>query len=86
MDYIALLGFGIAGLYIWFAPTEKLLKNDYGLAKIYYWSAKDKDVGLKKAREYYTKLGKVFVVVSIIGLFIKLFFVLSSATFPPCLA
>ncbi|MBB1311815.1 hypothetical protein H5162_20615 [Pseudoalteromonas sp. SR41-8] len=81
MDYLALLGFGIAGLYIWFAPTERLLKNDYGLAKIYYWRAKDKDVGLKKAREYYTKLGKIFVFVSIAGLLIKLFFVLlSSAT------
>jgi hypothetical protein len=74
MDYIVLLCFGIAGLYIWFTPTETLLKNDYGFAKIYYWKAKNKDVGLHKAREYYTKLGKVFVFVSVTGFSIKLFF------------
>lgn len=74
MDYLVLLGFGIAGLYIWFAPTEKLLKSDYGLAKIYYWRAKDKDVGLKKAKEYYISLGKIFVFVSITGLLMKLIF------------
>ena len=60
MDYIVLLGFGIGGLYIYFAPTKNLLKIDFGLAKIYYRRAKDKGVGLNKAREYYNKLGKAF--------------------------
>lgn len=79
MDYIVLLGFGIGGLYIYFAPTKKLLKIDFGLAKIYYRRAKDKGVGLNKARAYYNKLGEAFVFVSITGILIKLFFVLFSS-------
>ena len=81
MDYLALLIFGLIGLYIWFSPTTKLLKNDYGLAKIYWWRAKDKEVGLQEARKHYNKIGKIFVFVSIAGFAIKLFFsMLQTAT------
>lgn len=69
MNLILAIGFLVGGLVVIFTPTKTLLRNDYGVGKLFYKLEKNEDDGLKYARRFYNKLGVAFVFVGALGLF-----------------
>jgi hypothetical protein len=47
LDFILVTGFLVAGLIVIFTPTRTLMRNDYGVGKLWYKLEKNEDESQK---------------------------------------
>jgi len=72
LNLIVVIGFLVGGLVVIFMPTKTLLRNDYGVGKLFFKLEKNEDDRAKYARRFYNKLGGALVFVGVFGIFLRL--------------